>query len=163
VPPGTFVLYPYGRYCNAFKFAGEIDVLEALEHVKKDYPIDDDRVVMRGFSMGGAGGWQFAVHYPDYWVAAAPGAGFRETPEFLRVFQKEKLEPTEWEKKLWQLYDCPGYAGNLFNLPTVAYSGGNDPQKQAADAMAAALAKEGISLVHLIGPNTGHTYHPRAL
>jgi hypothetical protein len=30
-PPDTFVLHPYGRYCNAFKFAGEVDVLEALE------------------------------------------------------------------------------------------------------------------------------------
>jgi hypothetical protein len=29
-PTDAFVLHPYGRYCNAFKFAGEIDVLEAL-------------------------------------------------------------------------------------------------------------------------------------
>ena len=34
-PPDTIVLHPYGRYCNAFKFAGEIDVLEALESVKQ--------------------------------------------------------------------------------------------------------------------------------
>jgi Predicted peptidase len=92
-PRDAFVLHPYGRYCNAFKFAGEIDVLEALEHVKRHYPIDDDRLVMRGFSMGGAGCWQFAVHYPDHWCAAAPGAGFSETPDFLKVFQKEKLQP----------------------------------------------------------------------
>src|SRR5262245_57100073 len=59
VPAGAFVLHPYGRYCNAFKFAGEVDVLEALDHAKKHYPIDDDHVVMRGFSMGGAGCWQF--------------------------------------------------------------------------------------------------------
>ncbi|MCU0878304.1 MAG: hypothetical protein MUF06_11015 [Pirellulaceae bacterium] len=30
-PEDTIVLHPYGRYCNAFKFAGEIDVLEALD------------------------------------------------------------------------------------------------------------------------------------
>ena len=35
-PPSTIVLHPYGRYCNAFKFAGEVDVLEAIEHVKTD-------------------------------------------------------------------------------------------------------------------------------
>ncbi len=28
-PPDTIVLHPYGRYCNAFKFAGEVDVLGA--------------------------------------------------------------------------------------------------------------------------------------
>src|SRR5262249_24817299 len=85
-PRDAFVLHPFGRYCNAFKFAGEIDLIEALDHVKKHYPIDDDRVAMRGFSMGGAGCWQFAVHYPDHWCAAAPGAGFSETPDFLKVF-----------------------------------------------------------------------------
>ncbi|MFO0877197.1 MAG: prolyl oligopeptidase family serine peptidase [Gemmataceae bacterium] len=159
-PRGAFVLHPYGRYCNAFKFAGEIDVLEALEHVRKHYPIDANRLVMRGFSMGGAGCWQFAVHFPDRWVAAAPGAGFSETPRFLDVFQKEKLAPAAYEKKLWRLYDCDGYALNLANLPTIAYSGEKDSQKQAADVMALALQREGIDLVHLIGPGTGHSYHP---
>jgi hypothetical protein len=37
-----------------------IDVLEAIEHVKTLFPIDDTRIVIRGFSMGGAGCWQFA-------------------------------------------------------------------------------------------------------
>ncbi len=53
-PPHAFVLHLYGRYCNANKFAGEIDALEAMAHVKTHYPIDEDRVVIRGFSMGGA-------------------------------------------------------------------------------------------------------------
>jgi dienelactone hydrolase len=161
-PPGAFVLHLYGRYCNANKFAGEIDCFEALEHVKKHYAIDEDRIVMRGFSMGGAAAWQFAVHYPDQWCAAAPGAGFSETAEFLNVFQNEKVQPTWYEKRLWHWYDCPDYAVNLFNLPTVAYSGENDRQKQAADVMARALKKEGIDLVHIIGPKTGHSYHPDA-
>ncbi len=162
VPAGAFVLHPYGRYCNAFKFAGEIDVLEALEHAKKHYPVDENRVVMRGFSMGGAGCWQFAVHYPDRWAAAAPGAGFSETPRFLRVFQDEKVAPAPYERTLWRLYDCDGWAANLFNLPTVAYSGEKDRQKQAADVMAEALKAEKIDLVHVIGPGTGHSYHPAA-
>lgn len=161
-PPGAFVLHPYGRYCNANKFAGEIDCFEAINHAKKYYPIDNDRIVMRGFSMGGAACWQFAVHYPDAWCAAAPGAGFAETAEFLDIFQKEKVQPTDYEKKLWHWYDCPDYAINLFNLPTVAYSGEYDRQKQAADVMEKALRAEGIDLVHIIGPKTGHSYHPEA-
>jgi dienelactone hydrolase len=159
-PPHAFVLHLYGRYCNANRFAGEIDCLEALARVKAHYPIDEDRVVMRGFSMGGAACWQFAVHYPTLWCAAAPGAGFSETADFLKVFQKEDVQPTWYEKKLYHLYDCTDYAANLFNCPTVAYSGENDSQKQAADLMAAAMAKEGLSLFHLIGPKTGHSYHP---
>jgi dienelactone hydrolase len=158
-PPDTFVLHLYGRYCNANKFAGEIDLFEALADVKKRYAIDEDRIVIRGFSMGGAACWQFAVHYPGEFAAAAPGAGFAETKEFLRVFQNEPVAPPPWEQKLWHWYDCPDYAVNLFNLPTVAYSGEIDKQKQAADIMAAALARENIELTHIIGPKTAHQYH----
>ena len=159
-PADTFVLHPYGRYSNANKFAGEIDLFEALEHAKKHYPIDDDRISVRGFSMGGAACWQFAVHYADRWFAANPGAGFSETPEFLRTFQGETLKPTWYEKKLWHLYDCTDWAANLYHCPTVAYSGENDRQKQAADIMEKRLAEEGIDLLHIIGPGMGHKIHP---
>jgi hypothetical protein len=159
-PRDTIVLHPYGRYSNAFKFAGETDVLETLEAVKKHYRVDKNRVAMRGFSMGGAACWQFAVHYADRWFVANPGAGFSETPEFLRFFQQETLTPTWYEKKLWHWYDCTDYALNLFHCPTVAYSGELDIQKQAADIMAAALQKEGLELLHVIGPHTKHRLHP---
>ncbi len=157
-PKNAFVLHLYGRYCNANKFAGEIDCLEAMADVRKHYSIDENRIVMRGFSMGGAACWQFAVHYADRWAAAAPGAGFSETADFLRVFQNEKVQPTWYEKKLWHWYDCTDYAVNLFNCPTVAYSGEKDSQKQAADKMAEALKEKGIALAHLIGPGAGHFY-----
>lgn len=156
-PPNTIVLHPYGRYSNAFKFAGETDVLEAIEATRRHYNIDPNRISVRGFSMGGAACWQFAVHYADRWFAANPGAGFSETPEFLKFFQKETLQPTWYEKKLWQWYDCNGYAQNLLHCPTVAYSGELDIQKQAADIMEAALAEENIDLVHIIGAKTKHT------
>ena len=159
-PENTIVLHPYGRYCNAFKFAGEVDVLEALESAQARYRINDDLIAARGFSMGGAAAWQFAVHYPGRWFAANPGAGFSETPEFLRFFQKEKLSPNYYERALWQLYDCTGYAVNLLQCPTIAYSGELDVQKQAADIMEAALAEENIRLMHIIGPQTKHSIHP---
>jgi dienelactone hydrolase len=159
-PEDTIVLHPYGRYCNAFKFAGEIDVLEALASVQHRYRIDEDRIAVRGFSMGGAAAWHFAVHYADRWFAANPGAGFAETPEFLRVFQQENVQPTWWEQRLWHWYDCPDWAINLRHCPTIAYSGENDRQKQAADVMAQALAAEGMVLTHIIGPSTGHAIHP---
>jgi hypothetical protein len=158
-PANTIVLHPYGRYCNANKFAGEIDALEAIAHVKQSYDIDEDRISVRGFSMGGAAAWHFAVHYADQWFAANPGAGFSETPDFLKVFQNETLKPTWWEKKLWHMYDCTDWAVNLRQLPTVAYSGENDKQKQAADIMAKAFEREGMTLMHIIGPKTGHSIH----
>ncbi len=162
VPPNAFVLHLYGRYCCANKFAGEIDLFEALEHAKKNYPVDDRRLVVRGFSMGGAGGWQFAAHYPSVFCAAAPGAGFSETADFLKVFQKEDVKPAWYEQKLWHMYDCTDYAINFVNLPTVAYSGEVDSQKQAADIMEKAMAAEGIKMTHIIGPKTAHSYEKNA-
>ncbi len=159
-PEGALVVHLYGRYCCANKFAGEVDLFEALAKVRRDYRIDPNRLFIRGFSMGGAAAWHFAVHYPSLWAGAAPGAGFSETPEFLKVFQDEKLEPAWYERRLWHWYDATDYAANLGNFPTVAYSGETDRQKQAADIMETALAAEGMALTHLIGPGTAHAYHP---
>lgn len=161
-PADTIVLHLYGRYCNANRFAGETDLFEALESVRKRYPIDDNRLVARGFSMGGAACWQFATHYAGLWAAAAPGAGFSETAEFLHLNMAGGAQPPAYEQKLWHLYDSIDYAANLFNCPLVAYSGEIDAQKQAADRMALALADEGMTMTHIIGPQTAHRYHPAA-
>jgi dienelactone hydrolase len=158
-PPDTIVLHLYGRYCNANHFAGEIDTLEAMDNVKKNYPIDVNRILVRGFSMGGASTWNFAVHYTDLWAAAAPGAGFSESPKFLKL-QVDKLP--DYERKLLHLYDCIDWAANLSQLPVVAYSGEIDGQKQAADIMEKAMDKEGLKLTHIIGPKTGHAYEKNA-
>jgi dienelactone hydrolase len=151
------LVQPYGRYTNANRFAGEIDGLEAIASVEGAYPIDLNRIVMAGFSMGGASAWQYGVHYADRWVAVAPGAGFAETGMYLRnALQRQPQNAVQ--RTLWRLYDATDYAANLFNVPVVAYSGEIDPQKQAADAMATAMRAEGLTLEHLVGPKTGHSY-----
>src|SRR5262245_32633812 len=114
-PEDTIVLHPYGRYCNAFKFAGEIDVMEAIDAVKRQYRIDEDRVAIRGFSMGGAGCWHLAVHYADRWVVAAPGAGFAETEQYLKMSDEAIAALPGWQRKLFQWYDCPNWAANLYH------------------------------------------------
>lgn len=162
-PPGAFVLHLYGRYCCANKFAGEIDLFEALEDARKHYPIDMNRLVVRGFSMGGGSTWQFATHFASHWAAAAPGAGFGESKEFLKLgTAPDRPMPPEWEQTLWRWYDSTLYAANLANCTTVAYSGEKDGQKQAADIMIRYLAEEGLTIPHIIGPDTGHKYHPDA-
>ncbi|MEO7274192.1 MAG: prolyl oligopeptidase family serine peptidase [Vicinamibacterales bacterium] len=159
--PDRFMLQPYSRYTNASRFAGETDGLEAIESVAKEYLIDRNRIVMAGFSMGGAAAWSFIVHHADRWAAGAPGAGFTETEVFLRGGLARQPQNAV-QRTLWHMYDSTDYAVNAFNLPVVAYSGGNDPQKQAADAMAAAMLQEGLTFEHIIGPDTGHAYEPRA-
>jgi len=155
-PRDTIVLHLYGRFCNANRFAGEVDFFEALDAVKRQYAVDENRTLVRGFSMGGASTWGFGSHFAGLWAAVAPGAGFSETKEFLKL----KEMPAEWEQKLWHLYDAADYAINLSNVPTVEYHGEIDPQQQAGDVMERSMAAEGMRLVRITGPQTPHRYHP---
>ncbi len=135
-PAGAFVLHLYGRYCCANKFAGEVDLFEALGGAVKQYNIDRTKLIIRGFSMGGGSTWQFGTHFGGLWAAVQPGAGFGETKEFMRLgTTPDKPLPPVWEQTLWQWYDSVGYVANLSNTTTVAYSGEIDGQKQAADIM----------------------------
>ncbi|MEQ1862757.1 MAG: prolyl oligopeptidase family serine peptidase [Chthoniobacteraceae bacterium] len=161
-PEGAFVLHPYGRFCNATKFAGETDVFEAMAHVQAHYPIDPDRIVMRGFSMGGASTWHLGVHHAGLWCAINPGAGFSETANYAGVFKEGKPAVPWWEQVLWRHYDADIKVRNLFNTHAVAYSGDEDAQKAAADRMVAAAGEDGVTIEHIIGPKTGHKYEPGA-
>ncbi|WDI43996.1 prolyl oligopeptidase family serine peptidase [Bremerella sp. P1] len=160
-PDDAIVLHPFGRQCIGFKSAGEIDVLDAIAAVKEQYNIDDDRIVLMGFSMGGAGCWHIGAHYAENFVAMSPGAGFAETARYQNL--KKEDYPPQYEQTLWKVYDVPNYTTNLFNLPVVAYSGENDKQIQAARVMEEAFKKEGQMLTHLIGPKMGHKYAPETL
>ncbi len=73
-PPGAIVLHPFGRQCVGFKSAGETDVWEATWDVLKKYSIDPNRIVLIGFSMGGAGAWHLGAHYatPSWRSAQEP-------------------------------------------------------------------------------------------
>ena len=160
-PPGAIVLHPFGRQCVGYKFAGETDITEAIMDVQDRYNIDPRRVVLIGFSMGGAGAWHYGAHYAADFCAVSPGAGFAETARYRKL--KPEDFPPAYEQKLWGLYDVPCYTRNLFNLPTIAYSGENDKQIQAAQIMEEAFIAEGRKLEHLIGPGVEHKYEPKTL
>ena len=160
-PPGAIVVHPFGRHCMGFKWAGEIDVLDVVGQVSRLYKIDTRRVVLMGFSMGGAGCWHVGAHYSSLWAAMSPGAGFAETAQYNRL--KKPNYPVSYEQTLWGIYDVPNYTRNLFNLPVTAYSGENDKQIQAARVMETAYKAHRKTLEHIIGPKMGHTYHPKSL
>ena len=50
-------------------------LLELLEHTKKTYNIDTDRIYLTGLSMGGYGTWRLAADHPEMFAAAAPICG----------------------------------------------------------------------------------------
>ncbi len=165
-PRGAIVVHPFGRHCIGFKSAGEIDVLDALAHARRQYQPESKAGartsnVLAGFSMGGAGAWHIGAHFPDRWAAVSAGAGFAETARYNRLAKDDF--PVWYEQRLWGLYDVPGYTRNLLNMPVIAYSGEKDKQIQAARVMEEAFLAEGQELPHIIGPGMGHAYHPDSL
>ena len=164
--PGQFkisdgiVLHPFGRHCMGYKSAGEIDVLDAIEHTISEYPVDPDRIALMGFSMGGAGAWHIGAHYAQHFAVVHAGAGFAETAEYNRLQLANYPHPVV--QQLWGNYDVPAYARNLLNIPVVAYSGEIDKQKQAADLMTETLAQHGHTLDHIIGKGMGHKYDEKS-
>ena len=149
----------FGRTNNAYRWAGESDVLEAIAATKRLYRIDDQRVTLRGFSMGGAGAWHLGLHYPSLWSSVGAGAGFCDTVHHLGL--KEPLSPLH--QKLTRIYDAQDYALNAFNVPTIGYGGELDKQIFASKTMHERGEQAGVTIERLIGPKTEHKFHPESL
>lgn len=47
-------------------------VIALIDHMKRHYKIDEEKVVLTGFSLGGIGTWYLAAHYPHLFSAAVP-------------------------------------------------------------------------------------------
>ncbi|MCP4657175.1 MAG: hypothetical protein GY856_17340 [bacterium] len=50
-------------------------VLALMEHALQSWPVDSQRTVITGFSLGGIGTWYMAARHPEKWSAAVPVAG----------------------------------------------------------------------------------------
>ncbi|HEY7330565.1 MAG TPA: prolyl oligopeptidase family serine peptidase [Gemmataceae bacterium] len=152
----------YGRGNNAYRWAGERDIVEAVEHfvaleqkMNRAALIDNKRYVLRGFSMGGAGTWHMGLHRPDQWCVISPGAGFTTTHGYIKDLPA-KLEP--YQEACLHIYDAVDYAENAFNVPVVAYGGENDPQLQAARNIEARLKTLDLSMKLLVAPGLKHEF-----
>lgn len=160
------ILEVFGRGNNAYRFAGETDVLEAIEDLFRrensgeTARLDVDRVLLRGFSMGGAGTWHLGLHHADRFYAIQPGAGFTKSIGYTKLIP-ENLP--DWKKQILARYDAFEAARNLFMVPAVAYSGGDDPQMDAALTIEKALESPGMPknrLTHIIAPGLGQKLPP---
>lgn len=152
----------YGRGNNAYRWAGETDVFEAMEHFIATEKLLDcgsinrSKIVLRGFSMGGAGTWHIGLHHPDKFCAIGPGAGFTNTHGYIKNLPNPL---PDYQEKLLHIYDAVDYAENAFNVPIVAYSGEKDPQKAAADNIEKRLKDLKIdTMTHLIAPGLEHQF-----
>jgi pimeloyl-ACP methyl ester carboxylesterase len=166
VPPeqSCIQLDVYGRSNVSYRWAGETDVFEALRSVEERYKIDPKRVVLRGFSMGGAGAWHLGLHHPDEWAAMEAGAGYTETKVYAGIDAKKETLPA-YQVAALHYYDAVDYALNGANFPFVGYGGELDRQLQASKNIKEQLLKEGVKpgdlrALFLVGPGVAHQWNP---
>ena len=144
----------FGRGNNAYRYAGEADVFEALADVIRRYRVDERRIVLWGFSMGGAGSWHIGLHYPAKWCSVGPGAGFVDFYKYQKVDQPLPA----FQDRTLRIYDTTNYAMNLANVPLVTYGGEIDPQLAASTTMRDLAEPLKVPVKVIIGPMMGHKF-----
>lgn len=156
-------LHPLGRVENCYRWSGETDVFEAIEDVCRRYSIDRNRIVLRGMSMGASGTWHLGLKHPDRFAALGPYCGYVDTHRFsetpLKNFVRVGPLPDHQELGLHML-DSVDYAANAGVVPAIACIGEKDVFFQAHVIMGAAMRREGLEMVNLISPGTGHVIDP---
>ena len=146
----------YGRGNNAYRWAGETDVFEAMSDVRRRFRIDDNRITLHGFSMGGAGSWHLGLHHPATWSSVGPGAGFVD----FYNYQKKTQQLPAWQHQTLGIYDAIDCALNAANVPICTYGGENDAQLVASTSVVDAAKTLGVDIKLLVGPGMGHKFHP---
>jgi len=120
---GYILLMPYGRSNTEFMGVGEVDVLETIRLVKRDYKIDDQRVVLSGASMGGTGAYTIACHRPHLFAGVFTITG-RVDYYFWMKIAKEALPRF---KQIQTDLDYPReLLPNLCHVPVYVFHGEQD-------------------------------------
>ncbi|MEZ4826648.1 MAG: prolyl oligopeptidase family serine peptidase [Bacteroidia bacterium] len=105
-------------------------VMELMDELLKQYPIERKRVYIGGLSMGGYGTWSALGNYPDRFAAAFPicGGGY------------------------------PSYATRMAQVPVWVFHGGADSVVPAARSreMVDALRKAGAQVIYTEFPGVDH-------
>jgi hypothetical protein len=161
LPPDTIVCHCFARGLATGRLAADRDWWQLYMDVEHDYSVDSQKCGLRGFGTGGMVCLQLAVHYPNAWaaIALAPPPVISGSP--LASASKKKNAPW-WEEGLRPWSDPSFQLENLHGVKIVTYSGENDPDRRNTAAWIAAARKFGLKVTHVIGAESGRTFHAEA-
>ncbi len=91
----VITVYPHAHGNTWYRGIGDRDVMRCLEMVKAKFSVDDDRVYLLGYSMGGAGVWYVGTRHPEQFAALAPFFGGFDFRFQLENAALDKLTPRE--------------------------------------------------------------------
>lgn len=97
-PEDFIIAGAFGRGDVGYYGIGEQDVLDVIDMIKNNFNIDENRIYLTGWSMGGLGTWRIGQLYADKFAAIASFCGWT------------------WDE----------YLDNLINLPVLIVHGTDD-------------------------------------
>ena len=129
----AFVIAPTNRRPYGFDWQdwGRLDAIEVLDTVLARLPIDPDRVLLTGGSMGGHGCWHVATCHPDRFAVVAPQASWPTHQLYVPWFMQRSsvfAEPDQLAQRdaVLRSDNVPAMLPNLSNLPAFILHGGMD-------------------------------------
>ncbi len=120
---GWLIVVPFARSNTDFQSIGEWDVMHVLRLAGERVKIDPDRVFLVGYSMGGAGVYTLAAHYPDVWAGGIVLCG-RPRNYLWKDFDPAKVEP--FKRHLLDMESGAPHAHNFTHIPFLVFQGTAD-------------------------------------
>jgi predicted peptidase len=97
--------------------SSEAAVIELLDHIKAKYSIDEERMLVTGFSMGGIGTWHMVARHPQLFSAAIPMSGtvgletvnkIQDTPFYVIHSKQDEFFPYKQVEEMVQILKDKG-------------------------------------------------------
>lgn len=152
---GFAVAAPFGRGNTDYQGIGEQDVLAVIGEMRKRYAVDEDRIVLAGYSMGGLGAWTLGAHDPDRFAGLLIISGRGDYYTWHKV---NRAEVPVYRQRLVDADFAGSLVPNLRALPILCAHGAKDELVPVDEArfMVEAVKKVNPGLVYIELPEGGH-------
>jgi predicted esterase len=110
---------------------GRMSAIETLDDALRRFPIDPDRVVLVGHSMGGHGTWHVGLAHTDRFAALAPSAGWASFGTYMPFTLRRDVTAADPElRTIWERAMAPdnalAFLRNAWGMPVFVLHGGAD-------------------------------------
>ncbi len=127
---GAIVVAPHGRGSCDYLWIAEDDSLAVIDATVADYPVDDARVYVIGWSMGGTGSFHLPGRYPDRFAASCPKAGNADFTAWEKAWGPDRVRlktPLDAARMFLRWKTAPvTYAENFLHVPIAMDHGSGD-------------------------------------
>jgi predicted esterase len=140
-----------------------VNAIETLDDALRRYPIDPDRVVLTGHSMGGHGTWHVGLAHSDRFAALAPSAGWASFGSYVPfTLRRDVATAPPPLRAIWERAMAPdnplSFLRNARGMPVFVLHGEKDDNVPVFQGrlLAQRAREEGVRVTYREVPGMGH-------